>query len=55
MRLTWLAETANGRMVGDYVSTTFAGKRVVSVHTQARAPQGGHLDEAVYAFSLTMP
>jgi hypothetical protein len=55
MRLTWLAETASGRMVGDYVSTTFAGKRIVSVHTQARAPQGARFDEAVYAFSLTLP
>jgi hypothetical protein len=55
MRLTWLAQTASGRMVGDYVSTTFAGKRVVSVHTQARTQQGGLFDEAVYAFSLTLP
>jgi hypothetical protein len=55
MRLTWLAQTASGRMVGDYVSTTFAGKRVVSVHTQARAPQGGRFNETTYAFSLSLP
>ena len=55
MRLTWLAQTASGRMVGDYVSTSFAGKRVVSVHTQARAPQGGRFNETTYAFSLSLP
>jgi hypothetical protein len=55
MRLTWLAQTVSGRMVGDYMATVFAGNRVVSVHVQARAPQGGRFNEAVYAFSLTLP
>jgi hypothetical protein len=54
MRLTWLAQTVSGRMVGDYVGTVFAGNRVVSVHTQARAPQGGRFNEATFAFSLTL-
>jgi hypothetical protein len=54
MRLTWLAQTASGRMVGDYVATVFSAKRVVSVHVQARAPQGGRFNESVYAFSLTL-
>src|SRR5207253_7136978 len=30
MRLTWLAQTASGRMVGDYMGTVFAAKRIVS-------------------------
>jgi hypothetical protein len=55
MRLGWLARTTTGRMVGDYVASVFAGKRVVSVHAQARAPQGGRFDEAIYAFSLPLP
>ena len=55
MRLTWLAQTVTGRMVGDYMGTVFAGKRVVSVHTQARAPKGGRFNESIYAFSLTLP
>jgi hypothetical protein len=55
MRLTWLAQTVSGRMVGDYMATVFAGNRVVSVHVQARSPQGGRFNEAVYAFSLTLP
>jgi hypothetical protein len=55
MRLTWLARTVSGRMVGDYMATVFAGARVVSVHVQARPPQGGRFNEAAYAFSMTLP
>ncbi len=55
MRLDWLARTTSGRMVGDYVASVFAGRRVVSVHTQARAPRSGRFDETIHAFSLTMP
>ncbi len=55
MRLTWLAQTSSGRMVGDYTGTVFAGKRVVSVHVQARPPQGNTFNEAAYAFSVTLP
>jgi hypothetical protein len=55
MHLTWLAQTVSGRMVGDYTGTVFAGKRVVSVHVQARARQGGRFNEAAYAYSLTLP
>jgi len=55
MRLTWLAQTSSGRMVGDYTGTVFAGKRIVSVHVQARPPQGKTFNEAAYAFSVTLP
>jgi hypothetical protein len=55
MRLDWLAQTSSGRMVGDYVATVFAGKRVVSVHSQGRPSRGGRFNEAIYAFSLTLP
>jgi hypothetical protein len=55
MRLTWLAQTVSGRMVGDYTSVVFSGRRVVSVHAQARAPRAGSLNEAVYGYALTMP
>jgi hypothetical protein len=55
MRLVWLAQTVSGRMVGDYTGTVFAGKRVVSVHAQARPPQGGRFNASIYAFSLTLP
>jgi hypothetical protein len=55
MRLGWLAQTTSGRMVGDYFGTVFSGTRVVSVHVQARAPRAGRFNEAVHAFSLTLP
>jgi hypothetical protein len=55
MRLTWISQTNSGRMVGDYTGTVFSGKRVVSVHVQARAPSGGRLNEAAYAYVLTLP
>jgi hypothetical protein len=55
MRLTWLAQTNSGRMVGDYTGTVFSGRRVVSVHVQARQPTGDRFNEATYAYSLTLP
>ena len=55
MRLTWLAQTTSGRMVGDYMGTVFSGGRVVSVHVQARPPQGDRFNEAMYAYSQTLP
>jgi hypothetical protein len=55
MRLTWLAQTVSGRMVGDYTGIVFSGRRVVSVHVQARPPQGSRLNEAVYAYALSAP
>lgn len=51
MRLTWIAQTNSGRMVGDYTGTVFSGGRVVAVHVQARAPSGGRFDEAAYAYT----
>ncbi len=55
MRLTWLAQTASGRMVGDYTGTVFSGSRVVAVHVQGRPPRPALLNEAVYAASLPRP
>jgi hypothetical protein len=55
MRLTWMAQTTSGRMVGDYMGTIFSGTRIVALHVQARAPQNGRLNEALYAASLPRP
>jgi hypothetical protein len=53
MALSWLADTSwPGRMVGDYISTSFAGGRAVSVFALASAPSGGTLHEAMAAASL---
>jgi hypothetical protein len=49
MRLTWLPRTSTGRMVGDYVSSVFAGSRAVGVFALAHQPRGSRLDEAIHA------
>jgi hypothetical protein len=55
MRLTWIAQTNSGRMVGDYTGTVYAGGRVVAVHVLASPPQGGGFNESTFAFSFTQP
>jgi hypothetical protein len=55
MRSFWLAQTASGRMVGDYTGTVFSGSRVVAVHVQARTPRPAVLNEAVYAALFPRP
>jgi hypothetical protein len=52
MRLDWLADTNLGRMVGDYISTSFAGLRPVPVLALAGAPAQGRFNEAIFASRL---
>jgi hypothetical protein len=49
MRLTWLPRTSSGRMVGDYVSSAFAGSRAIGIFALANQPRGNRLDEAIHA------
>jgi hypothetical protein len=49
MRLFWLADTNVGRMLGDYISTSFAGRRPVPVFALAAAPGKGRFSEAIFA------
>lgn len=50
MSLIWLANTTLGRMVGDYISTSFVGGSAHAVFAVARVPSGsGVFDEAMYA------
>jgi hypothetical protein len=46
---------SNGVMVGDYISTSFAGGRAVAVFTLAQARLGGRLRQATYAASIAVP
>jgi len=49
MTLSWLANTSQGRMVGDYISTSIRpGARAFPVIAVANAPSGGLFDEAMY-------
>jgi hypothetical protein len=51
----WIAATDGGLMVGDYMSTSFAGARAVPVFALARHPTGGRLHESMFAASLAVP
>lgn len=49
MNVTWLANTSQGRMVGDYISTSFnAAGSAHGVFAVATAPVGGVFDEAMF-------
>jgi len=48
MRLDWLADTSQGRMVGDYISTSFMHKRALPFFAVANPPDSdGTFDEAI--------
>jgi hypothetical protein len=44
-----------GAMVGDYISTSFAGNRAVPVFTLAQSPLRGRLRQATFASSIVVP
>jgi BNR repeat-like domain len=46
---------SNGVMVGDYISTSFAGGRAVAVFTLAQSELRGRLRQATYAASVAVP
>ena len=48
MSLTWLPNTTQGFMVGDYISTSFSGAPAYPAFALANAPSGGLLDEGTY-------
>jgi hypothetical protein len=48
MTLSWLANTSSGRMVGDYMSTSYAGNNAFPVYASATAPIGGVFQEHMF-------
>lgn len=48
MPLSWLADTSQGRMVGDYISTSFSNGKAVAVFALASAPDPG-FHESMFA------
>ncbi len=48
MNLAWLPKTSSGRMVGDYISTSFSGGKAHGVFANANANVGTVFDEAMY-------
>ena len=49
MSMLWLPDTGLGRMLGDYVSTSYVRGRPVPVFALAVEPFGGQFREAIYA------
>lgn len=47
MQLDWLPDTAQGRMVADYISTSFIGGRALPLLADAGLPSGGLFDQAM--------
>jgi len=47
MKLDWLANAGTGRMVGDYISTSFMHGRALPFFAEANPPSGGLFDEAI--------
>jgi hypothetical protein len=55
MRLAWLANTNQGRMVGDYISSSYVAGGVLPVFAAAAAPLGGLFDESMFVPSAPLP
>ena len=51
MSLSWLPDTTQGRMVGDYISTSFSGATAFPAFAAAHAPSGTTFDEAIFTVS----
>ena len=48
MRLTWIANTDQGRMVGDYMSTSYVNGKAFGVFAKGQLKNGSVFDEAMY-------
>jgi hypothetical protein len=51
MSLSWLANTSQGRMVGDYISTSYTGGTAHPVFTNAVAPSGSVFNQTMVTTS----
>ena len=49
MSLSWLPNTTQGRMAGDYISSSFVGGQPVAVFTNALAPTGTRFNQTMSA------
>ena len=48
MMTNWLPNTFSGRMVADYVSTSYVNGKAIAVFAVAKAPNGNVFDQAIY-------
>ena len=54
MKMAWISDTSQGRMVGDYISTSFAGGHAVPVFVIAKPPTGSVFSERAAAARLAV-
>jgi hypothetical protein len=54
MKLAWLANSTDGYMTGDYISTSIVGSQAFPGFLVAFAPQKGKLAEATYTAALNI-
>ena len=54
MKLAWLANTTDGYMTGDYISTSIVGNHAFPAILVAVTPTGGKLSEAMYTAALNV-
>jgi hypothetical protein len=55
MQLSWLAATSQGRMVGDYISSSFTNGGVRPVFAVASAPLGSVFNESMFTTASLLP
>jgi len=55
MKLSWLASTSLGYMVGDYISTSFVNGKAFGVFAVAKAKSGSTYNEAMYTTASGLP
>lgn len=55
MEVTWLANTSLGRMLGDYISVSYAGGKPVAVLSLAGQPVGDVYRQAIFAVVVPAP
>jgi hypothetical protein len=48
MKLSWIANTTQGRMVGDYISTSYVNGKAFAAFANAVAPTGGVFNESMF-------
>jgi hypothetical protein len=51
MTLSWLPNTSQGRMVGDYISTSYSGGTAHPIFTNASAPSGSVFNQTMVTTS----
>ena len=54
MKLNWLPDTFSGRMVADYISTSYVNGNPFGVFMVAKAPVGGLMNQAAYTTSTPL-